>query len=400
MSRGAVQETVPLSWSRSDARRFLARYHLSPGSLDQIIARLGSIQYDPLRPVGRNPDLVLQSRVPGYRVDSWEAAAYGDRLMIDAWDKQACLVPPGDWRHRWVYHDHFRERWRERVLDPYADQVEATLAQLAERGPLTSLDFENQERVESWQGSWYGAKLVKVILRALWDSGEVITHHRVKGRHAYALPGQVIPDEVLRERSDEDEALQFLIRRRHQSMGLLRANAQKALWSIPASSARRKDLLAQLVATQELVPVDIEGELYHLRREELEVMDWPEPETRLRFIAPLDPLVWDRDAVARIFDFNYVWEVYKPAAQRQWGYYVLPVFYGDRFVARADLRNDGDVLRVLGWWWENGHPAAPPEELGLALARFRDYLGVSEMAVSEDLPQRTRQQLLDAARLG
>src|SRR5690625_3971511 len=113
MSRGAVQGTVPLSWSRSDARRFLARYHLSPGSLEQIIARLGSIQYDPLRLVGLTPAFVLQSSVPRYRVDSWKAAASADRLTNDAWDKPSCLVPPGDWRFRWVYHSHFRERWRE-----------------------------------------------------------------------------------------------------------------------------------------------------------------------------------------------------------------------------------------------------------------------------------------------
>src|SRR5690625_2279220 len=278
MSRGAVQGTVPLSWSRSDARRFLARYHLSPGSLEQIVSRLGSIQYDPLRPVGRNPDLVLQARVPGYRVDSWETSAYGDRQMIDAWDKQACLVLPSDWRYRWVYHDHFRERWEERVLTPYAEQVDATLVELAARGPLTSLDFENQERVEAWQGSWYGAKLVKVIMRALWDSGMVVTHHRVKGRHAYALPEQVIPQEVQGSRSSEEEALKFIIRRRHQSMGLLRANAQQALWSIPAKPARRRLLLEALVEEGELIPIEIEGERYHLRRAELQVMDWPSAE--------------------------------------------------------------------------------------------------------------------------
>ena len=89
-----------LTLSRAEARRFLATYHFTPSNVPGVFERLGTVQYDPLNPVGRNPDLVLQARVPGYQVDDWQKTAYTDRLVYDAWDKMACLVPMSDWPRR------------------------------------------------------------------------------------------------------------------------------------------------------------------------------------------------------------------------------------------------------------------------------------------------------------
>jgi hypothetical protein len=74
------------------------------------------------------------------------------------------------------------------------------------------------------------------------------------------------------------------------------------------------------------------------------------------FIAPLDPLVWDRDLLRKLFAFDYLWEVYVPEAKRKWGYYVLPILYGDRFVGRIEPRIErkAGVLDVVGLWWERG----------------------------------------------
>jgi uncharacterized protein YcaQ len=82
---------MALQLSREQARRLLARYHFTPTDLLGVFTRLGTVQYDPLNPVGRNPDLVFQARVPGYHVDDWQPLAYEQRLVYDAWDKQACL---------------------------------------------------------------------------------------------------------------------------------------------------------------------------------------------------------------------------------------------------------------------------------------------------------------------
>jgi uncharacterized protein len=81
-----------LTISQEQARRFLAAYHLQQKDLPSVFAHLGTVQYDPLNPVGRNPDLVLQARVPGYRVNDWQQAAYTERLIYDAWDKQSSIL--------------------------------------------------------------------------------------------------------------------------------------------------------------------------------------------------------------------------------------------------------------------------------------------------------------------
>jgi len=107
------------------------------------------------------------------------------------------------------------------------------------------------------------------------------------------------------------------------------------------------------------------------------------------FLAPLDPLAWDRDLLLRLWGFDYRWEVYVPAAKRRWGYYVLPLLYGDRFVGRIEPRIDRatNTLRVLGVWWEDGFDPlgdANPgfvDALAGALRAHRDFAGLAKVAL-------------------
>ena len=118
----------------------MATYHFTPTDVPGVFERLGTVQYDPLNPVGRNPDLVLQARVLGYQVDDWQKTAYTDRVVYDAWDKMACLVPMADWPMRArlgtrSYNSHPLQ------LEEHADAVTAALAELDARGPLSSRKF-------------------------------------------------------------------------------------------------------------------------------------------------------------------------------------------------------------------------------------------------------------------
>ncbi|MBS1249544.1 MAG: hypothetical protein MAG431_01124 [Chloroflexi bacterium] len=96
------------------------------------------------------------------------------------------------------------------------------------------------------------------------------------------------------------------------------------------------------------------------------------------FIAPLDNLMWDRKSLTWVFDFEYVWEVYKPKEKREYGYYVLPVIYGDRFVARFQpvFDKENKALAIQNWWWEEGvkPDAAMKSALHTCLMDFRAYL--------------------------
>lgn len=383
-----------LNLSKADARRLLASYHLEQTNVEGVFERLSSVQYDPLNPVGRNHDLVLQARAPDYKVNDWEEVAYcpGERVIYDAWDKQACLVPVSDWAHRRVYHEHFSLRWSERVLKPHAQAVKATLAELSTRGPLSSLEFTDQTPVEGWRGSWHGPKLVKNVLRALWYTGQIVTYRRDKGRHVYSLPEEVIPERYASQEVSRDESLRTLILRRVQSAGLLRPNADAALWSLPAKSPERNKLAHALVEEERLVRFQVDSQLYYTLPGVLESLEHPLPDPRTTFLAPLDSFMWDRKMLQRLFDFDYVWEVYKPERERKWGYYVLPVFYGERFVARFDSRLIGNTWHLLRWWWEAGiePDATMLSALEAAVKRFKRYLRAEKVALPRGLDKRTR----------
>ncbi|MGH8326964.1 MAG: DNA glycosylase AlkZ-like family protein, partial [Steroidobacteraceae bacterium] len=114
-----------------------------------------------------------------------------------------------------------------------------------------------------------------------------------------------------------------------------------------------------LVEAGELVPVQIEGVrgTRFVLAEELPLLEAPpEAAPAVAFLSPFDPLVWDRELVGELFGFEYVWELFVPPAKRRWGWYVLPILFGDRLVGRFEPRIDREAgtVQVLDLWWEDG----------------------------------------------
>ena len=112
---------------------------------------------------------------------------------------------------------------------------------------------------------------------------------------------------------------------------------------------------------------------------------------RMSFIAPLDPMMWDKSLIQSVFDFQYSWEIYTPAVKRKYGYYTLPIIFGDRFVGRIDTAADrkNGILRVKGIWWEPG--VHQTKKLNSALektlkqfARFNDCKDIENTMDSKD----------------
>jgi uncharacterized protein YcaQ len=391
---------MTLTLSRAEARRFLATYHFTPTDVPGVFERLGTVQYDPLNPAGRNPDLVLQARVPGYQVDDWQKTAYTDRLIYDAWDKMASLVPVSDWPMRaWLRTHTFNTN--KLLLEEQADAVAAALAELDARGPLSSLEFEDQSHFTD-RSAWYGPKRIKHILRALWDRGLIVTHHRQGGRHYYDRAERVIPPEYFHAPpvEDADESTRWMLARRCQTMGLIRPVGEYSIWFGCGATSRRAQAFKELVEMGRLVPVQIgengaKGWPAYLPASALKLLEAPAPAPRIIFLGPLDSLLWDRRGVMQLFDFDYVWEVYKPEPQRRWGYYVLPVFYGDRFVARLDGRLEGGVWTIARWWWEPDVTPTPDllDALHVAAENFAHYLRATGVRVEAGVASSIRQAM-------
>lgn len=374
--------------TKADVRRALVRYHFAPcEDMMACFRRLRSIQFDPIAPVGCNHDLVLQARVPGYQIGDWQKVTYDDRLVYDGWDKQACLVPYSGWPARRLISSWYREAYG-RIFRDHPHAVEAILKELEVRGPLLPRECEFQERKEEWKDSWHGPNLAKQTLRALWHAGMVMTADRRGGHHVYDLTERVVPPEYFKTpEQGEADAFREIVLDRHVGMGILRPNAGAEIWGWGYAAQKRRGAIAELVGEGRLVPVDVEGVKAHATPEFISHLDEEPLAPRVVFLAPLDQFMWDRKMTLHLFGFEYIWEIYTPEAKRRWGYYVLPVLFGDRFVGRIEFWCRTGILEVRQWHEEDwdGECVEPFRE---ALRIFMGYCSATRVKAVSGVPKK------------
>ena len=402
----------PISVSAAGARRFLATRHmLAPArsgeaGLDGVRAvfeRLGSIQFDPLAVAGRNHDLVLHARVRDYDLAWTNELLYDTRELFEAYNKGLSLLPTSElpWhRHTW---DKFKDRHEGGTFSRYEETVEHVLARIRDEGPLCSLDFERKKAID-WY--WGPTSEARAVLEALSEAGVIGLDRREGNRRYFDLIERLYPPGLLGDERPDREQRRHRLLSRYRAHGLLGEGGQSELWygigparatkKDPPGTVTRTELRAELVEANELVPVSVEGVrgtryLLGGEREWLiasaAAADGGEPleGASVAFLAPLDPLAWDRNLMRALFDFDYVWEVYVPEVKRRWGYYVLPLLWGDRLVGRIEPRIDREAgtVRILGLWWQDGF--SPRREAGFvaamraALAAYARFGGVKRI---------------------
>ena len=389
--------------SRQEARRaMLAWQGLYPPrswkgkkGVRSYFKRVRSIQFDPINVVGRNPDLVLQSRVLDYTPSLLEGLLYQDRVLVDSWDKKASIGLTEDW----PYFSQYRERVEGifgRHSDLFLSLAPTILEQIKKEGPQSSLDFNIEKKID-W--GWGPTRVIRTSLEFLYRGGLLGVHHRDNNRRYFDLIENLLPAELLKA-PDPHQGLESYQRwhvlRRIGTMGLAHPNAGDQ-WGgmIGIKSTRRREIIEELIAAGEILFIEVEdlpNEGFYMRQEDFHLLQQSigiQPERSAAFIAPLDNLLWDRKTIQRLFDFDYVWEVYKPASQRKFGFYVLPVLYGDEIVGRFDPSFDrkNKVLTINNWWWEEGVKVDQEmaDALGECTKRFLVYLDGEEISFSRSL---------------
>lgn len=299
-------------------------------------------------------------------------------------------MPVSDWPKRALIRERYRPYHDSEILENDSEVAASILAAIDAQGPLSSLEFEDRERIAP-VGSWSGLTRTKRAIRAMWVSGLLVTHHRQAGRHYYDRPERIIPPEYFQAPPLRDVQAyhRWIVEQRHHATGLLNEVGDPSIRSSCGSSAETNLALEQLVESGVLIPVQV-GEKqwpYYMPASLLNLLDAPLPEPRVIFLGPLDSLLWDRKAIRQIFDFDYIWEVYKPEKVRKWGYYVLPVFYGDRFIARVDSRLERGIWTISRWWWEPDVllDADLLDALRTAVGNFLQYLHADAINLAEDV---------------
>lgn len=391
--------------TKQQARRFLLahqrllppyQYEGKQGVLD-FIRHVGCIQFDPLDIVGHNSELVLQSRVSGFSPGMLQELLYRDRKLVDGWDKKMSIYCTEDWPHFIYRQREAAKRSERRDIEVVRAVYPEVRKAIEERGPLSSIDLDHDRKV-AW--SWGPTRLAKVALDDLYNLGELVIHSRIHTRKVYDLASRHLPEEILNAtdpHETQEEYHDWHVLRRIGGAGLVWNKG--ILWPgiYGVRREERTTVLKRLIKQGKALEVHVEGARLplYMRSQDMteldEVTDNDIPLLKAALLAPLDNLLWERELIRDLFGFDYTWEVYKPVAERKYGYYVLPVLYGDRFIARFEpgCEKDG-ALVIKNWWWEPD--VTPSEEMSAALKdcfkQFLKYLGTETLIIDKVLKKR------------
>jgi uncharacterized protein len=369
-------------------RRPTAAAGPGPRHLARVLDRLGLFQIDSVNVVVRAHYMPLYSRLGPYPRQLLDRAfSRPPRRMFEYWGHEASLVRADLYPAlRFRMARAWTEAWGGplRVARERPELLEAVLADIRERGPVTAREIDRDvERVrDDWGWNW---SVVKQALEFQFYAGVVTSAGRNTAfERRYDLPERVLPPAVLHAPPlAEPDAVRTLVAVAARAHGVATEPDLRDYFRLrPASS---QAAVRELVDAGELLPVRVQGwsRPAYLHRDAVV----PRRVRARALISPFDPLVFERTRTERLFGFRYRIEIYVPAPQRRYGYYVLPFLLGDRLVARVDLKADraalggAGVLRVLGAFAE---PQAPPEtapELVAELASMAQWLGLSAVAV-------------------
>jgi hypothetical protein len=337
----------PREISKEDARRFLIlRQGLLQGKGKngtlKAIRNLEYVQTDPINVIHRNQHLVLHNRVEDYDPSYLGELLYKDRLVFEYWCNEKSIIPIEDFpylRYHMKNPSQFHSPFYERIKakrEELKDEVSYVLSEIKRHGQLSAREFSQEGRIKG--------KVATSVLNLLWDCGDLMIHHTEGNRRYYDLTERVLPPKVLdAETPTREEYERFMIRKYMKAYGLVDTRNWRFGW-LPLKASQRKTIVREMVKDDRLIPVKVEDvkHVYYVWEEQLSLLEnFDEPlSEKAFFVAPLDNLLWNRRMISEIFDFNYMWEVYKVPEKRVYGYYVMPILYGTRLVGRIDPKLD------------------------------------------------------------
>ena len=381
--------------SKEELRKFLVLYQglyvnntfIAEEGIKNFIRRVGCVQYDPLNVVGRNADLVLQSRIENYDKSMLDDLLYNKRDLIDGWDKMMAIYSASDWPYfKRVRYERKAEvevvlKNRNSIdainyVDTIKDYIEKNGGTIPSKIDLGSVD----------KGMWGHGKLSSATMDYMWNIGILGVKEKKNTQKKYDLIERLLPKEIFIMEDpfkNDDDFYKWYFKRRIGSIGAYwDRNGEGWLGNFLSNTKLRKRILNELVEEEELILIKVENlkENFYLRKEDMSILNESTlvNESNVRFLAPLDNIIWDRKLTREIFDFDYTWEVYKPVDKRKYGYYVLPILYGDKIIARfePELNRGNGPLIIKNWWWEENFKVNNDciDSVKEALDKFCKYL--------------------------
>ncbi len=356
-----------LNLSADRARRLILDSQMLLGNPDtssgrdrtvRIIESLGYIQIDTISVVQRAHHHSIWTRYSGYHPDMLHQLQAVDRKIFEYWGHAASYLPMCDYRYYTYRMRNFSdpmEKWAKDRLKKCGYLMDEILKRIEQEGPLGSKDFKSNP--DAKRGQWWDWKPAKTALELLFWRGDLMVTRRDNFQRIYDLTERVLPDGIDTSTPDENELGRFLVRRALKAYGI--ASMSDIVRHIHA--AERKVIqraVRMLVDEKEVIQVSFEGIHEYFALSDTAHVDFTDiiDYGNVHILSPFDNLIIQRDRTSRYFDFDYRLECYTPREKRQFGYFVLPVIWGTRFVAKLDSKADRKrkILIIRSLQFEEG----------------------------------------------
>jgi uncharacterized protein YcaQ len=344
----------------------------------KVIEHLGYVQIDTISVVERAHHHTIWTRVEDYRKNYLTELVEQDKTAFEYWSHAAAFLPMSDFRFSLVRKHRFinaEKKWfgNKKILKFVYDRIVA-------EGPLQSKDFEEKKK----KGGWWEWKDTKRALEQLFMEGRLMAAKRQGFQKVYDITERVLPAGVNSIMPTEKEYAGYLIQKVIRSNGL--AAPQEIGYLRTHTKGAVIKLLKEMQEDGEISPVKVQGlsgEIFYTTQQNLNLATRMKIKKEVKILSPFDNLVIQRSRLKKIFGFDYTIECYVPEAKRKYGYFCLPVLYGDEFVGRMDCKAERSdkVLSVRNIFYEKKFAKEKKLQVGLekALKKFSKFNGCEKI---------------------
>jgi hypothetical protein len=363
--------------SKSEARNLVIQSQGLDKSQNTLAAlkQLGYLQIDTLSVTQRAHHHVLYSRNPAYKKDELHQLVK-EKKVFEYWSHAAAFLPIEHYRYSLIKKQKFLngkshwfkkdKQWMKYVLD-----------RISTEGPLQSKDFKTDTNKNP---DWYEWKPAKIALQQLFMEGQLMIKKRVNFQKVYDLSHRVLPADIVSSMPTQKEYFKHLIDTTIAAQGLAKTEEIGYL-----RKGIKKDLqlsLDELVEDKKIIQIKVDGELYYSQAKSInKITEITKP--TIHIINPFDNILIQRKRLKNLFDFDYQIECYVPEAKRKYGYYVLPLLYGNQFIGRLDAKADRKtrIFTVKNIWFENHFKPTSEfkKEMKLKLIDFAQFCGCNKV---------------------
>lgn len=310
----------------------------------QIIDKLGYVQLDTIAVIARAHHHTIWTRLPNYKPEMLDSLMSDERRVFEFWSHAASYLPMDDYRFYLPRMKSFREgkvNWAKYVQKKFGHLADPVLQQVKEKGPVTSRDLKIPQ--DKKKGQWWNWNPIRYALEILFWRGDIMVTERRNFQRVYDLTERVLPDSIDTRIPDNDEQGRFLVRRALMAYGTATEfDIQNHIYG--AEKKTISEAMTELVECGDVVRIVVgsndDKPSFALSDVLEKTAGLRKNRRRLSLLSPFDNLIIQRERTRRLFNFDYTLECYKPAPKREYGYFVLPILWGEELVGRLDPKAD------------------------------------------------------------